>query len=202
MEKAYAFLEEPHLKDRRKKKTVIAIKIAFLELLQEKDLDDITISELAEKADVNRKTIYNYYESVEEIAQTIENNFYSYMFALLPEQITIQNTVEIYHFLKTINEIWFEHKDMMKINRKLLQSMFLQEHMSLKLSPYIQKCLKVYQVSDEIIPYISVYILHGLAAIYLQWIENSTLNIDQLTLLCYNLILSSLHLDNFKDIIS
>ncbi len=201
MEKAYVFLEEPDLKDRRKKKSVLAIKIAFLELLQEKDLEHITISELAEKADVNRKTIYNYYESVEEIAQTIENNFYNYMFALLPEQITIQNTVEIYHFLDTINTIWFDHKELMKRNRKLLQSAILQEHMSSKLGPYIQKCMQVYQISEDVIPYISAYILHGLAAIYLQWLEKDTLTTEQLTLLCYNLILSSLHLDNFKDII-
>lgn len=200
-DKAYAFLEEENLSDRRRKKTVFAIKYALLQLLQEKELEDITISELSEKADVNRKTFYNHYQSVEEVAETIDKNFCTYIFSLLPEQITIQNTIEIYHFLQKINEIWTAHKDIISRNKKILQSGYLQEHISGRLEPYIRKCLQIYKVSEHIVPYISSYILHGLAALYLQWLQDDTLTTEQLTLLSYNLILSSLHLDNFKDIV-
>ena len=48
--------------DRRKKKTHIAIQNAFIELLEEKPINDITVSELTKRADVNRTTYYNNYK--------------------------------------------------------------------------------------------------------------------------------------------
>jgi AcrR family transcriptional regulator len=46
------------LMDRRKRKTRIAIQKACIELIQEKDFDTITISDIAERADINRATFY------------------------------------------------------------------------------------------------------------------------------------------------
>lgn len=59
--------------DRRVIKTKKAIRNAFLMLRIEKDMDKITIKELADRADVDRKTVYNYYKNVEEILGEIEN---------------------------------------------------------------------------------------------------------------------------------
>lgn len=72
--------------DRRVIRTKKAIRSAFLTLMIDKDIDRITIKELAEKADVDRKTVYNYYASVYDILGEIENelvqNFESEAFTL------------------------------------------------------------------------------------------------------------------------
>lgn len=47
--------------DRRVQKTQTAIKSAILELMAEKDFEDITIRDIADKANVNRGTIYLHY---------------------------------------------------------------------------------------------------------------------------------------------
>lgn len=47
--------------DRRITKSQAAIKNAVTELMSEKSFDDITIQEIADKADVNRGTIYLHY---------------------------------------------------------------------------------------------------------------------------------------------
>lgn len=60
--------------DRRVRKTKKAIKDAFSSLISEKSLDNITVKELSEKADINRKTFYNYYDSVYSLVDEIENN--------------------------------------------------------------------------------------------------------------------------------
>lgn len=60
--------------DRRVVKTKKAIKNAFAQLLTEKDLNDITISDIAEYADINRKTFYNYYAGVFAVVDEIEND--------------------------------------------------------------------------------------------------------------------------------
>ena len=59
--------EEVKRVDRRVAKTRRAIRNAFVRLLTEKEMDKITIKELAELADVDRKTVYNYYEGVYDI---------------------------------------------------------------------------------------------------------------------------------------
>lgn len=59
--------------DLRVVKTKRSIKNAFVELLSEKDIDDITIKEIADRAVINRKTFYNYYKGVYQIVDEIEN---------------------------------------------------------------------------------------------------------------------------------
>ena len=63
--------------DKRVRKSKDAIRQAMIDLLMEKELDEITVSELSERAGVNRKTFYNHYDNlmalIEEMNQdTIE----------------------------------------------------------------------------------------------------------------------------------
>ncbi len=64
---------EKHKTDRRLIKTKKAIRNAFARLLSEKNINNITVKDIAETADINRKTFYNYYTGVFEIVYEIEN---------------------------------------------------------------------------------------------------------------------------------
>ena len=70
-------ITEAQKKDRRVVKTQRAIRNAFLKLMVQKDIDRITIKEIAEEADVDRKTIYNYYGGIHEIREELENELVS-----------------------------------------------------------------------------------------------------------------------------
>lgn len=61
--------------DRRVLKTKKAIRNAFAELILEKNISDITVTDVANKADVNRKTFYNYYGCMEDLIKEIEDEF-------------------------------------------------------------------------------------------------------------------------------
>lgn len=56
---------------------------AFLELIEKKDFDYITVKEICEKAGVNRSTFYLHYETVDDLltesAQHIIDEFVSFM---------------------------------------------------------------------------------------------------------------------------
>ena len=54
--------------NKRHQKTIAAIDRAFLSLLKEKDLKDISVSELCEKAEVNRSTFYDNYTDMFTLA--------------------------------------------------------------------------------------------------------------------------------------
>lgn len=64
---------EKHKTDRRIAKTKKAIRTAFAKLLSEKNINSITVKDIAETADINRKTFYNYYTGVYEILEEIEH---------------------------------------------------------------------------------------------------------------------------------
>lgn len=59
--------------DKRVIKTKNAIFEAFKQLVQEKDMADITISELTQKANITRSTFYMYYDTVGDVRSDIEN---------------------------------------------------------------------------------------------------------------------------------
>ncbi|MBQ6455483.1 MAG: TetR/AcrR family transcriptional regulator [Eggerthellaceae bacterium] len=50
--------------DRRTRRTKAAIRGAFSELAEEKGLAKVTVSDIAERADINRKTFYHHYDSI------------------------------------------------------------------------------------------------------------------------------------------
>lgn len=59
--------------NKRVLKTKREIRTAFAKLLTEKDIDKLTVKEIAEEAQVDRKTVYNYYKGVGEILEELEN---------------------------------------------------------------------------------------------------------------------------------
>ena len=59
--------------DRRVAKSKAAIRAAYLHLMQTKDASEITVTDIAQQADVDRKTVYNYYEGTEAILEELEN---------------------------------------------------------------------------------------------------------------------------------
>lgn len=61
--------------DSRVVKTKKAIKTGFLSLLGKKDIDAITVKDIAVEAKVDRKTVYNYYPGVYVLIEEVENDF-------------------------------------------------------------------------------------------------------------------------------
>lgn len=59
--------------DRRVIKTKKAIRNAFAKLLVEMDIERISIKDIADTADINRKTFYSYYDGIYQVAEEIED---------------------------------------------------------------------------------------------------------------------------------
>ena len=63
-----------HSTDRRVVRTRAAIEQAFIDLLETTEYAKITISAIAQAADINRKTFYLHYSSIDDLLdQTVEN---------------------------------------------------------------------------------------------------------------------------------
>lgn len=59
--------------DRRVKYTRMVIKESFINLLEKKDISQITIKEICEDADINRSTFYSHYSDQYDLMRKIED---------------------------------------------------------------------------------------------------------------------------------
>ena len=63
-----------HDSDKRVIRTKKAIKAALFRIMEEKDISSISISELTQEANVNRRTFYTHYRNITDILDEIEGN--------------------------------------------------------------------------------------------------------------------------------
>lgn len=191
--------KEPNI-DRRKRKTRVAIENALLNLMQYKPLNTITISELADAADINRKTFYNNYSSIDDVIKGINEKLSLHIFDALPDKITIHNEIEIYHLLLNFTTALEPHKDILRKMTLASKDIPFFEYFKDQILPYVERNLTSYHVDAAVTPYINSYLVNGIYSILLTWINEEQLNAEQVALLCYNLIVASIKLDNYKDI--
>lgn len=62
--------------DRRVKRTKKRLREALIELLHKKEVYEITVSELAEKADINRGTFYTHYRHAADLLKNLTDEFF------------------------------------------------------------------------------------------------------------------------------
>lgn len=92
--------------DRRVQRTKKALHNALMELLTEKDLNQITIKELTDKADIHRVTFYSHYQDIyelyEEVKKTILDDISHFV------DTDTSHTYEEY-FIRT-TDYYYDHK--------------------------------------------------------------------------------------------
>lgn len=76
--------------DRRIARTKEAIKKAFLELISEKEFNQITINDIADRANVNRGTVYLHYMDKYDLNQKIIDDLLNEMLSACPYMIAVQ----------------------------------------------------------------------------------------------------------------
>ena len=72
--------------DARVRYTRMVIENSFLELLQEKPMAKITVTELCQKAQINRATFYKHYLDVPDLLEKLEEELFSQIRAMFRNQ--------------------------------------------------------------------------------------------------------------------
>lgn len=88
--------------DKRVIKTKSAIRGALNQLVQQKDMCDISISELVAKANITRSTFYVYYDSIAAVRDDIENEIIAQIDKVMNENDWLKSMVNPYPLLSAI----------------------------------------------------------------------------------------------------
>lgn len=156
--------------DRRVRKTKRAIKNAFAKLFTEKDVNDITIKDIADLADINRKTFYNYYSGVYQLVNEIENEILD-SFKTAMDGIDINKAMkEPYIIFEKLTEIistdlefyghLFSSDTNISLKTKIVSLLKENAKETLQQQPFY---------NDQIIDIILDFALSGMLNVYRQW---------------------------------
>jgi len=158
--------------DRRTKYTQNVIQETLIDLLSEKDLNKITVSEICEIADVNRATFYRYYLDVYDLLEKIEMRFSEELILAYEKEELTDYTVS--KFAKALLKVFVENKKLVKVlfNQKAPTN-FLDEILELVYQTCKEKWeQEMLNIKEEDIEYAALFLFNGALGAINFWIKN------------------------------
>ena len=99
--------------NRSSEKTKKLIKNTFAELIKEQQaLNKITVSELVKRADINRGTFYNHYDSIYDVAEELEAEIINVLFENTKKLYTLE---DIFNYLDEVIIYLKKNKDIYRL---------------------------------------------------------------------------------------
>ena len=158
------------MEDNRIRYTKRVIKEKFLELLDEKPINKITVTELCSKCEINRATFYRHYDDVYDLMNKLEMQFT----AELKDAITVsKDDYTISGFTEEILEVILKNKDLSRIlfskrtGKEFLHDILVIAH---------NKCLEKWkqsnkEVTENQVHYLCTFISNGTIGVLEEWIQ-------------------------------
>lgn len=160
--------------DRRVLKTKRAIRNAFAELLSQKDINEITIKDIADAADIDRKTFYNYYAGVYQLVDEIENEIVETLTEVIGDT-DLRRDIDNPHFIFSkltaiINNDLDFYSPLMRSdgNASLVAKIAAALKKKMRSSAYLPK-----SVTDDTLEVMTEYVFSGMLAVYRNWFNSN-----------------------------
>lgn len=134
--------------DRRLARTKRNIRKAVLELIERKPIAEISITELAEKADIDRRTFYAHYGTVMDVILEMEEEIAGQVREILSDK----EKLEIHDILDGLNRIMDENREFYRQISSNSSVSFLKEQCILSLT-------NSYAIITLFLPYIFLKVL-------------------------------------------
>lgn len=177
--------------NRRVLKTKRAIYNAFVELLSEKEINHITITDISKKADINRKTFYNYYSNTYEVMEEIEN-------LTVDTFIKRLDAIEFTNMTDFLTEIFSQFTEIINSDLDFFSHLFKTNNRSIlivkiveAIKEYIRKRIEKEQELDiQKFNIVADFYIPGILSVYMNWfINNHNIPIEELSHILTDLIL-------------
>ncbi len=155
-------------------KTKNAIREAALTLLSEKNIEDISITELAERAKINRKTFYNYYQSIYQVIDEIENEAVEKFVSSVKESDWYDG--ETLDFDKLFLSITESVRDNMEFFGHLL-NISKTSRLIVKIETRLKEKSKNYfsrylDIEETLLAMTMDYVVSGMFSVYRRWFQS------------------------------
>lgn len=183
--------------DRRINKTETAIEQAFLELTEEKGFVNVKLVDIAERANVNRNTIYLRYGTKEDIIYSILTKCYKKGLELIQQSKpsnTRNNKKKLEVMFLSIFKIIEEDED---LYRMVLTDVNLTGYLT-KLTNEIRSDILSRLKETTQNKVVVEYIVQGVSGIVKQWVIYDTGTAEENAKLLSNLVMTNIRYLSFK----
>ena len=187
--------------DRRIVRSRNAILSAFERLLMDKPLADITVSAIAREANVDRKTFYVHFGTVDGLLDAIAADVVEMIVDSVEKTLSTMGSDPNERalgaaatFFKTINEALCNN---LVLNRQLIENIPLDDFMTRLRVPLeheiAERDLLPHGLKDEMFDYYLAFLLSGIIGIYRTWaLSDGSVPIERISEVANNLALSGL----------
>lgn len=159
--------------DRRCVRTRRAIKQILMKLIVEEDADCITIKEIADKADINRKTFYSHYKDVNAVLDDIQNDLVDKLNGVLKGCEIGRILRDPYPFFRKLTEIINENFDFYKyLIRSQSASNFWAKIKEALKHRIMDNLHNEIASGKEALSFTVEFIVSGILSIYREWISS------------------------------
>ena len=163
-------METGKRQDRRVQRTKKSIRNAFLRLLAEKPLDKMSVKEIADYADIDRKTVYNYYNGVYDILDDLETELMQ-DFEVAIEGFDFETREDLDIFLE-LAQILKKRMDIYSLLMKI-DNARLQPKLVISLKEKVVKVINRFGAYPENqVALVAEYITSGLYVAYRHWFNS------------------------------
>lgn len=153
--------------------------------MADKEPSKVTISELADVANISRKTFYLHYSTVSEVLENIETDILGKIDALCLKHDFWKNNFQPYLFFLSLNQLYEEDSDFYGSMVKTKAYKFMEEKLKMKLkSLIIESAISRGYKDMNKLQYAAEFNSSGIIAIYLQWVETGQMiSLNELALM-------------------
>lgn len=187
--------EKPVKCDRRVIKTKRSIRNAFIKLLTEKSMNDISVKDIADLADVDRKTIYNYYSGVYKIMEEIEAELID-SFMRVTDYLNYENLVnDPYRVFETLTSVINDNLELYGQLMKIDSNSQIVKKIKDYLNEKIKSSIANGPIGDvRRAEFLSEYITTGLIAMYQSWFNSDrSYSLEKLSSDASAIVLTGMH---------
>lgn len=170
--------------DRRVVRTKKVLTNALFQLLEEKELSQITVTELAQRAEVDRKTYYLHYNTPADILEDFYRDQVQRLKEKLRQEGIFEGSMDIAGFFRVTNELLAENLDLYRHLAKGGADSSFSNHLRVLLKEKLVAQMRrfVPQLPQEEVELYSLFCASGIHWVYRDWLTGALkMDADTLT---------------------
>ncbi|MDA3730270.1 TetR/AcrR family transcriptional regulator C-terminal domain-containing protein [Niameybacter massiliensis] len=150
--------------------TKTVIKESLIELLQDKEIHQITVTDICKKADINRGTFYSHYKDAYDLLQSMEDELFN---QILEYVLEMPLETHLNTLLISIFELIAENQSLCKIlfcNQR--GSQLLDRILYIAHKADIESLVQSPELDGVFLDYLIKYSIGGILSVIQVWLQN------------------------------
>lgn len=178
-------MQQKHEKklDRRQIRTKGRIRDAFTALIMEKNIEKITIKELAQRADIDRKTFYLHYKSIFDVLTEIQDEFLGSVGQMVEECELLTSSFDALPLFRKINDLLNQNPAFYHRLAVSDQYGFFHDKLKACMKAFFNEKYSEHLAASSVSPVklnlYSEYVASGLTALYVEWLKHPEFDLEE-----------------------